>query len=319
MGRSRRPARRGGRAGAAGLAIGVLALVLAWVLVPSPSIADQRPVTTDRSHAVQQLAVPAYINPVADGASWVELGTAPPGRVGIVVANVANGPGSAPEPAWAAVIARAHASGQRVLGYVDTGYLGSPSPAHPYGLPTRSGALGPEAWLSQIDADIAAWYQFYGADLAGIFLDQGTGHCGPVTGSNQYADQYRTIRDDLRMTRPAALTVLNPGAPVPSCYREAADVLVTFEGSYANYTGTPDRQGRDYEPLRWTGPRPGQIWHIIYGATTTAELTHAMALSRERGAGYVYVTDAGLPNPFGTLPPAEYWSAEQTLLDPSGP
>jgi hypothetical protein len=296
-----------------GLATGVLAL--AWVLVPSPSIADQRPDTTGSSDAVQQLAVPAYIDPVAGSASWVELGTSPPGRVGIVVANVANGPGSGPEPAWSAVIQRAHASGQRVLGYVDTGYLGSPSPAHPDGLPTRSGSLGPEAWLSQIDADIAAWYQFYGADLAGIFLDEGTGRCGPVAGSDRYADRYRTIRDDLQSAQPGAMTVLNPGAPVPSCYRDAADVLVTFEGSYANYTGTPDRQGRDYEPLGWTG-RPGQIWHIIYGATTTAELQRAVSLSRERGAGYVYVTDAGLPNPFGTLPPADYWSVEQSLLDP---
>jgi hypothetical protein len=293
------------------------ALMLAWVLVPSPSIADQRPDTTGSTDAVQQLAVPAYIDPVAGSSSWLELGASPPGRVGIVVANVANGPGSAPEPAWSEVIHRAQASGQRVLGYVDTGYLGSPSPAHPDGLPTRSGALGQEAWLSQIDADIAAWYQFYGADLAGIFLDESTGSCGPVAGSNQYAHRYRTIRDDLRSTQPDALTVLNPGAPVPSCYRDAADVLVTFEGSYANYTGTPDRQGRDYEPLRWSGQRPGQIWHIVYGATTTAELQRAVALSRERGAGYVYVTDAGLPNPFGTLPPADYWSEEQALLGPS--
>jgi len=111
--------------------------------------------------------------------------------------------------------------------------------------------------------------------------------------------------------------VLNPGSPVPSCYRDAADVLVTFEGSYANYIGSPDRQPLDYVPLGWTEQHPDQIWHIVYGATTTGKMERVMALSRERGAGYVYVTDAGLPNPFGTLPPADYWLAEQALLDPS--
>jgi hypothetical protein len=36
-----------------------------------------------------------------------------------------------------------------------------------------------------------------------------------------------------------------------------------------------------------------------------------MALGRSRNAGFVYVTDAGPPNPFGALPPTDYWSAEQ--------
>ncbi len=110
---------------------------------------------------------------------------------------------------------------------------------------------------------------------------------------------------------PARVTVLNPGMPVPQCYSRAADVLVTFEGSYANYTGAPDRQGRDYEPLGWTPEEPSQIWHIVYGATSSEEMEHAMALSNQRRAGYVYVTDGSLPNPFGALPPADYWTAEQ--------
>ncbi len=226
------------------------------------------------------------------------------------MANVANGPGTQPNADWAAVIHSAHASGSRVLGYVDTGYLGSPSFAHADGLPTRSGAFGPEAWLSQIQADIDAWYRFYGSDLGGIFLDESTSACGPTAGSNRYADAYRTLGDRLRVADPGAVTVLNPGIAVPRCYAAAADVLVTFEGSYANYTGAPDAVGQDFEPLTWTPAGPEQIWHIVYGAISTGEMEHAMDLSRQRGAGYVYVTDAGLPNPFGALPPADYWAAE---------
>ena len=110
--------------------------------------------------------------------------------------------------------------------------------------------------------------------------------------------------------------MLNPGMVVPRCYSDAADVLVTFEGSYANYTGTPDSQGRDYEALHWSPDDPARIWHIVYGAASSGEMQHAMALSKRRGAGYVYVTDAGLPNPFGGLPPAGYWAAEVADLTP---
>ena len=294
----------------------VVALAAVWLLLPSTPIADQPTAASGAPSFVQRLAVPAYAHPVADAASWTQLGSSAPGAVGIVVANVANGPGSRPEGDWAAVVHAARISGSRMLGYVDTGYLGSPSLAHPDGLPTRSGGLGLQAWLSQIDADIDAWYGFYGADLGGIFLDEGTSACGPSAGSDRYADEYRALRHRLQVSRPGALTVLNPGMVVPGCYRDAADVLVTFEGSYANYTGAPDSRGGDYEPLHWSPEGPAQIWHIVYAAGSAEEMEHAVALSRLRGAGYVYVTDAGLPNPFGALPPADYWAAEVAALTP---
>jgi hypothetical protein len=297
----------------AGAGVVVVAVVVGWLLLPSPSIADPSS-AVPHSAFPQHLAVPAYADPVAEAASWTQLAASTPGAVGIVVANVANGPGSGPRGDWSAAIQSAEASGSRVLGYVDTGYLGTPSLADPQGLPTRSGALGRQAWLSQIESDIDAWYEFYGKDLGGIFLDEGTSACGPTSESDQYATEYRTLRAHLRTEHPGAMTVLNPGVAVPRCYRSTADVLVTFEGSYANYTGVPDSQGQDYEPLPWTPTDPAQIWHIVYGATTTASMEHAMALSSKRGAGYVYVTDAGLPNPFGSLPPTGYWAMEVASL-----
>jgi hypothetical protein len=300
-------------AGAVALVV-VLAMAVGWLLLPSPSIADPSPAVTRSSPLVQHLAVPAYADPVAESASWTQLATSTPGSVGIVVANVANGPGSRPQADWSAMIHSTRLSGSRVLGYVDTGYLGSPSLANPNGLPTRAGALGRQAWLAQIESDIEAWYQFYGNDLGGVFLDEGTSACGPTSDPEQYASEYRAIRDHLRAAHPGSATVLNPGIAVPNCYRDAADVLVTFEGSYANYIAAPDHQGQDFEPLHWAPADPGQIWHIVYGATTTASMEHAMALSQKRGAGYVYITDAGLPNPFGSLPPGDYWASEVARL-----
>jgi hypothetical protein len=231
-----------------------------------------------------------------------------------VVANVASGPGTHPEAEWSNVIHAARLRGTRVLGYVATGYLGSLP--HPNGLPTRSGTYGTQAWLSQIESEIDEWYQFYGNDLGGVFLDEGTSACGPTSGSDSYSAAYQSIRDHLRADHPDAITVLNPGLAVPKCYQNAADVLVTFEGSYDNYTGASDSQGQAYKPLSWTPADPNQIWHIVYGATTIDLMDNAMALSNQRRAGYVYITDAGLPNPFGTLPLGEYWALEVANLTP---
>jgi hypothetical protein len=255
--------------------------------------------------------VPAYIDPATDAAAWTELTSAETGSVGIVVANVDNGPGPAPVPAWAAVIRQAHSAGSKVLGYVDTGYLGSPTASRSTGLATRTGASGLHAWLSQAESDINAWYQFYGSDIGGIFMDETTETCGPTASSTEYADQYRELSAYVKSTHPDASTVLNPGTAVGQCYRDAADVLVTFEGSYADYTSSDLSSNGTYHPLDWAPAAADQIWHIVYGAGSLAQLRRAVSLSKSRNAGYVYVTSADAPNPFNQLPSAPYWGEEQ--------
>ena len=180
----------------------------------------------------QQLAVPA-IDPTADPAAWTDLTQAETDTLGIVVANVDSGPDSQPVPAWASAIDATHAAGAKVLGYVDTGYLGSPITGFSNGLYTRSSLTGFQAWLPQIEADINAWYQFYGNDLDGIFFDEATNTCGPTPSSDLYAQEYQTLTAYVKDAHPGAVTVLNPGTAVPSCYENSADVLVTFEGSSA--------------------------------------------------------------------------------------
>jgi hypothetical protein len=39
-------------------------------------------------------------------------------------------------------------------------------------------------------------------------------------------------------------------------------------------------------------------------------MAHAVQLSNQRGAGYVYVTPDTLPNPCDMLPTGAYWSSE---------
>jgi chitodextrinase len=263
-------------------------------------VATGAPAAALETTIAQQVAVPSYIHPNASPADWGRLATSAPGSVGIAVANVINGPDYTPLPEWAGVIHATHQNGVPVAGYVDTGYLGTT------GQRTRLGSSNVLDWMSQIQRDVDAWYAFYGNDLAGIFFDQGQNACGPNAGSNGWADLYRDLNDYVKRQHPGAITVLNPGIVVPQCYEFAADVLVTFEGSYDGYVNA-------YTPLSWDPVDPKKIWHIVYGASTTDQMAEVMALSKTRSAGYVYVTDDVLANPYDRLPPEDYWTVQQAL------
>ncbi len=298
------------------MAVVACLLVLACLVVVAPkTVAQQSPL--DGQDLRQHLAVPAYMDPTAEADGWSQLSGAESGTVGIVVANVDNGPDSAAVPAWASEIDQMHTSGSKVLGYVDTGYLGSDVTGHPDGIPTRAGQSGIDSWIPQIEADVNAWYRFYGSDIDGIFFDEGTNTCGPSSHSDRYAAEYEFLTKYVKELHPGAMTALNPGTAVPQCYESSADVLVTFEGSYGDYTGTPDPPTDAYQPLSWSPVDPNKIWNIVYGTATESEMANVIALSKSRNAGYVYVTDGVPANPYDTIPSA-YWSQEQALSFPSG-
>lgn len=244
----------------------------------------------------QIVAVPSYINPAGDPAAWNTLIGSSSDKVGVAVANVLNGPGSAPVAAWTDVINRTHASGKRVLGYVDTGYLGQT------GLTTRLGSTSPADWVAQIEEDVNAWYTMYGSSMDGIFFDDGYNQCG--TG-NQFPAIYEAINRYEKLKHRGAMTVLNPGAVVPQCYENSADILLTFEGSYATYESSA------YQALDWTPSSPSKIWHIIYGVPAD-KVSLVDETSQTRGAGVVYITDDLGANPYDTMP--GYWSAEQASV-----
>jgi hypothetical protein len=255
----------------------------------------------------QQIAVPAYFNPLADPGAWLRLATSQPGRLGFAVVNVINGTDFAPLDEWTSAIQNASAGGVKLVGYVDTGYLGTT------GQRTRLGSTDPIDWMSQIQHDINTWYQLYGSSLSGIFFDQTQNACGPTADSNAWADLYQQLSDGVDRLHPGALTVLNPGIGVPQCYEDAADVIVTFEGSFESYVGDP-AAANPYTPLTWAPVDPTKIWHIVYGASDVAEMKEVVELSKTRSAGYVYVTDDGLANPYDTVPAADYWTAEQAAM-----
>jgi chitodextrinase len=249
----------------------------------------------------QHVAVPAYIPPT-DTAAWNQLSTSN-AQLGFVVANVANGPDTAPNTSWQTVINATHNNGTKVLGYVDTGYFGFTTPARQ----TVLGDTDATAWLVQAEQDINRWYDFYGSAVDGIFLDDAENVCGPTSGSQQYVNLYRELNDYVHTYHAGALTVANPGVGVPDCYEDAADILITFEGSYADYLNPTG----DYVTRQWQlNADPNKFWHLVYGVPDQTALTAVLNKSKQNNAGYIYATPDTLPNPWDTVPASSYWNAE---------
>ena len=216
----------------------------------------------------ERVAVPSYFYP---GPLWTELeGGAP--TVGLAIINPNSGPGPTADPNYAAQVTHTRAAGITVIAYVYTSYG------------ARSAAA--------VEADIDAYYAQY-PDLDGIFIDEVSSDCRLIP-------YYSALDVYVKAKGGAGVTVLNPGNPVPECHATAGDILLTFEGSYATYLG--------FTPSGWeTGYADTKFWHLVYDATA-AEMPNAVALATSRHAGWVYVTDDRLPNPWDTLPP--YWTSE---------
>lgn len=227
------------------------------------------------SAGAQSMAVPAYFYP---GSYWTQMGQAG-SRLQIAVMNPNSGPGYSPDPNYVSAIRAAQAAGITVVGYVYTNY-GSRS-------------------LAAVEADVTSYYNWYGVN--GIFFDQASTNC-------YYSSYYATLNSFVKAKGGTARTILNPGTQTSECYASDADILLTFEGSYRTYVNS-------YSAPSWvTRYSASHFWHIVYATPSYSAMTQAVSRSKQRRAGYVYVTQDTLPNPYDTLPTGPFWSGELSAL-----
>lgn len=151
-----------------------------------------------------RLLVPYYEHPTARPAEWEAIAASAPLLYGVVL-NPADGPGDAPDPAFAAVAARLRDGGVRVLGYADTDYGRRPH--------------------ADVVRDLLRHRDWYGTD--GAFLDQ-------TATVPELLAHYQRLAVAARAAGATTL-VLNPGVPPHPSYTELADLLVTFEGPWDTY------------------------------------------------------------------------------------
>ncbi len=113
---------------------------------------------------------------------------------------------------------------------------------------------------------------------------------------------YRSLRGVIRQIDPRLEVVGNPGTTTRPEYLDAADTLVTFEGSARTFAGYDP----DVAAPSLAGHSPGRFAAIVYEVATASDGREALAHARQAGSGCVYITDQTMPNPYLGLP--HYWA-----------
>ncbi|MGW4878748.1 spherulation-specific family 4 protein [Streptomyces sp. NPDC004262] len=217
------------------------------------------------------LGVPGYAHPLLAPAQWAEL-TRPGTPLHWVVLNVANGPGSRPDPHCLEAAGRLRNAGVRVLGRLDATYG-----ARPHG---------------DLVQDARRYHDWYRVD--GFLLERCPGERTALPGIRRAVATLRTIGD-----RPHI--VLGHGTHPHPGYAENADQLVTFAGSWGDY--------RWSHVAEWTADYPpDRFCHFVHGVPR-GHLDEALRIARWQGASTIYFTDrtdhGGRVDPWENMP--GYW------------
>ncbi len=223
----------------------------------------------------QRMAIPSYFYP---GPLWTTLEAAAP-TVGLAIINPNSGPGEKPDPAYANQVKSLKASHILTLGYVHTSYT--------------------KRDFEEVRKEVERYVQWYQVD--GIFYDE-------VSNTRAEIPYYLRCRKLAQSLRPKAFVVLNPGTQTDEGYMAACDVLVNFESGYTAYE-------QEYRAPDWIKRYPAKrFWHIVLQVPTEAEMRAVIRQSKERHAGWMFVTAYGDPNPYDKLPDAAYWTGELAAL-----
>jgi len=262
----------------------LLVLVGGLLGLPQQASASVLPVLPADQHQL----VPAYFYP-AGGNQPTNPWHVMCGRMkaSTAIMNPHSGPGVVKIQDYTEALAFCHQKGQRVIGYVSTSY----------------GART----LATVNADIDTYYRLY-PGIGGIFVDE-MPNCEAciLPAGVSVRSYYSRIYGHVKQKSVNRGTVVgNPGAAASSAWQlntPVADVIVVFEGSQRSYASwnAPD----------WVkGRAPARFSHLVY-ASASGSRHAACAWARSNNAGWIYVTDDVLPNPWDRLP--TYWPSVAPL------
>jgi Spherulation-specific family 4 len=252
----------------------VAVLVLGAAAGITAKLTTQNKVTVTPSTTChpQHAFVPAFF--YASGI-WQQAADTKPVPTYMILDISGLGAGSGPVGHFQSIVKKERAAGVTILGYSSTGYGSRP--------------------LSQIEADVRHYKAWYG--VTDMFLDE-------VKGVASQLPYYRKLAQYIRSYTPGTSIWINPGAYPDPSYMSVSNVVMAFEGSYAEYHNIDvPSWAFDYKSDRFA--------NTIY-ATSGSQVNSAINLSKTRNAGYVYVTDGSGGNPYSSLP--SYWSTEDSII-----
>jgi hypothetical protein len=222
-----------------------------------------------------RLLVPAYIYPGGEGRKeWRRLLDAASQVEIVAIANPGSGPGEVRNPEYDAIFNEAGRLGITVVGYVSTDFC------------RRDQA--------KIKKDVDTWLAFY-PQIRGFFFDQ-----QPREG--QSVAQFVELRDDVKRKLHDPVLITNPGVPCDEAYLAHGVSNVTCV--FVNYQGFERFELpaalKSYDPSRFAA----MPYNIPDVETMRAFVRDAIV----KRIGYIYISDAKQPNPWGRLP--VYWQDE---------
>lgn len=247
--------------------------------------------------------VPSYFYPGTGGPGglgdgWAAMAAAAAEIPVIAVLNPDSGPGPSEDSNYAGAMTNLENAGGKVVAYVYTNNGNAP--------------------LATVEGQISTYISQYGSLINGFFLDGMF-----VTPST--LSYYQTLDAYIKGLSASYTVVGNPGQPflngvTPQDYLSTADVFNIFEGP--NKAPSPGDAGFDAYPygVNWFQGYPSDRFsNTIFdvppdsgdpaqSAAMLADLSRAVQLN----AGYVYITDQTLPNPYTQLP--SYWDQEVAAL-----
>ncbi|MFD5129942.1 spherulation-specific family 4 protein [Streptomyces olindensis] len=224
------------------------------------------------------VGVPGYAHPLLAPAEWGEL-TRPGTPLHWVVLNVADGPGTRPDPHCLEAAGRLRNAGVRVLGLLDT----------------RHGSRV----FGELVADAHRYVDWYQVD--GFLLDRCPADHAGLPEVRRAVATLRVIRDDAHI-------VLGHGIHPNPGYAELADQLVTFSGPWSDY--------RWSQVAEWTADHPPERFCRFVHGVPRAHLDEALRIARWQGAATIWFTDhtdcGGDTDPWESMP--GYWDDIVSLV-----
>lgn len=228
--------------------------------------------------STQSIAVPAYEYPTLT-ALWGAIDSAG-SQVPFVIVNPASGPGTSANSDYTNRIATNTSKGIRSIGYVDTNYQARP--------------------IADVMNDIDLWYSLY-PGIQGIFFDRVSVVDSAALCYSAYAYNYAKIK---HTDNPV---IQNFGTYASPAYEPYGDIFVNAEMDHALYqTWVLPTDGFQDNPAY-----SNRFWHLIH-TTNNTDLASTLTQTRNNNAGWVYITDDTMPNPYDTAP--TYWNAELTSV-----
>lgn len=229
----------------------------------------------------QKIAIPSYFYPGGSSLSYWQKIINSTGSVGLVVVNPSDGPGNNKDLNYSNIVSSLQSVGIKVVGYVYTNWGGRD--------------------INIVKSEVDKHFQWYNLD--GIFFDEASDLLEKVT---YYQQLYNYVKQTYGTDK---IVIINPGINTLEEYINTADIIVNFEDEYTKYI--------NWQPSGWEYKySPYRFWHLIIN-TPFENLENAINLSKERNAGWIYVTDDNLPNPWDTIPQDSYWQKELSLVSSS--